>query len=269
MPSPRYLFLAVLITVLTTPVTAQPLRGGDSPIEISADNSLEWLQEDQQYVANGKVIVTQDTSKIFCDKLVADYRTNDITGNTEIWQLTAYDNVRLENDDSTVQGDKAVYNIDTGLSVITGNGVKLTTPEQTITASERMEYNVDKGIAKAIGNAKITRDTDTLGAKIITANFIKDKNGKQIFKTAHANNNVIIKTPDETITGSNGVYNAITNMAEIKGNVKIVRGPNTLEGARAEVNLTTNISKMFGEPNSGKRVKGVFFPSSKPKESKK
>ena len=50
---------------------------------------------------------------------------------------------------------------------------------------------------------------------------------------------VTIKTPDETLTGDSGYYNAKTNTAEVKGNVKIIRGPNTLEGARAKLNMTT------------------------------
>ncbi len=263
----RTLFLIIVIFTFPNAANAQQLGMQDAPVEISADNSLEWLQKEKQYVANGKVIVTQGTAKIFCDKLIADYRENEKTGNTEIWQLTAYDNVKLENQDSTAHGDKAVYNVDTGLSVLTGNNLSLKTPDQTITATERMEYNINKGIAKAIGNAKIIRNSDTLSANSITAHFKKDANGKQVLKTANSNGNVTIKTPDETLTGNNGIYNAVTNTAEITGNVKVVRGPNTLEGARAEINLTTNISKMFGAPNSGKRVKGVFFPSSKSKEN--
>lgn len=260
----KYILFFMSFVLLTPSTTvAQQLEATDKPIEISADNSLEWLQKQQQYVANGNVEVEQGDAKIFCNKLVADYRENKTTGSTDIWQLTAYDNVRIKNKDSTAQGNKAVYNIDTGLSVLTGNNLKLTLPDQTITASERLEYDINKGKAKAIGNAKIIRGQDTLNASTITANFSKDKNGKQALKTARANGNVKIKTLDETLTGNHAIYNAANNTAEVTGNVKIVRGPNTLEGARATVNLTTNISKIFGSPNNGTRVKGVFFPSSK------
>lgn len=264
----RHIFLVIVMFIYSPVVYAQQLEENDFPVEISADNSLEWLQKEQQYVANGNVEVVQGDSKIFADRLIADYRENEKTGNTEIWQLTAYDNVRLENQDSTALGDKAVYNIDTGLSILTGNNLSLKTPDQTITATERMEYNMNSGVAKAIGGAKIIRNSDTLSANSITANFQKDANGKQVLKTATSNGHVTIKTPDETLTGDKGIYNAVTNTAEITGNVKIVRGPNILKGARAEINLTTNISKMFGAPNNGKRVKGVFFPSSKPKNTK-
>ena len=263
----------LLITILVTLSSAhhsqshaQQLGNNDTPIEISADNSLEWLQNKQQYVANGNVEVTQGTSKILCDRLVADYRENEKTGSTEIWQLTAYDNVRLTSDDNQAQGDKAIHNVDTGLSTLTGNNLKLTTPDQTITAAERLEYNMNEGLAKAIGSAKIVRGSDTLSANNITATFGKNAQGKQILKTSTATGNVKITTPDEVLTGNKAVYNAVKNTATVTGNVTVKRGPNILEGGRAEVNLATNVSKMFGTPNNGKRVKGVFFPSSKPKK---
>jgi len=203
--------LLILMFALFLPLTgnAQQLGDNKAPIEISADNSLEWLQNKNQYVANGNVEVKQGTSKILCDKLIADYRDNKTTGKTEIWQLTAYDNVRLINDDNQAYGDQATYNVDTGLSIITGNNLKLTMPEQTITAHERMEYNMDEGRAKAIGNAQIVRGADSLNAQNINAVFGKNAQGKQVLQNATAT-----------------------------GNVKI----------------------------TGKRVKGVFFPSSKPKK---
>lgn len=258
--------IIIIILFLALPAKAQSpseLTGdSDKPVEISAGKTLEWHQKEKQYVAEGAVEAKQGDVTLFAEKLVADYRDDEGGGNVEIWQLTATENVRIENVDSTATGDKAIYDVDTGQATLTGKDLKLTTPDQVITAQERMEYNSVKGVAKAVGNAQIVQDSDVLSAPTITANFAKDKNGKQVLKNANAVGGVTIKTPDETLTGDNGFYNAANNTAEIKGNVKIVRGPNILEGARAEVNLTTNISKMFGSPESGKRVKGIFFPGS-------
>lgn len=238
-----------------------------APVEISANNTLEWLQNEKQYVANGAVEAKQGDVTILAEKLTADYKDDKNGGNTNIWQLTAEENVILKNTDSTATGDKAVYNVETGLAILTGGNLKLTTPDQIITATDRMEYNTISGTAKALGNAKITQNKDTISAKTITAHFTKDKAGNQILTTANADGGVTIQTPDETLTGDNGIYNATNNTATVTGKVKIIRGANQLEGAKAEVNLTTNISKMFGAPESGKRVKGIFFPGSeKPQE---
>lgn len=237
------------------------------PIEISADKTLEWHQQDKQYIANGKAEATQGDVTISAEKIIADYRDDNKGGNVEIWQLTAEKIVQIKNTDGTISGDKAIYNVDSGVATLTGNNLKLVTPDQVITAQERMEYDTIQGIAKAIGNAKIVRGSETLSANNITATFTKDANGKQILKIANANGSVIIETPTEMLIGDHGIYNAVDNTAEVKGNVKVIRGRNMLEGDRAEVNLTTNVSKMFGAPHSGKRVKGVFFLGSRKEDN--
>lgn len=252
-----------LLTFFLNPVSfAQDLGNGKDPVEISADKTLEWLQNQKQYVANGNVEAKQGDVIILTDKLVADYKDDSKSGNVEIWQLTAEGNVSIKNTDSTATGDKAVYNVETGLATLTGQDLKLTTPDQVITAQERMEYNAHQGVAKAIGHAKIVQEKNTLTAQTITAYFEKDQSGNQVLKNADAAGGVTIKTPDEILTGDAGFYNAANNTAEVKGNVKITRGPNQLEGARAEMNLTTNVSKMFGSPENNKRVKGIFYPGS-------
>lgn len=259
------LFFLILLCVLPAHSFAQETGGlgnNETPVEISADQTLEWLQKEKQYVARGAVEAKQGDIIITTEKLVADYRDDNQGGNAEIYKLTATDNVTIKNTDSTITGDNAVYNVDTGVAIITGKNLKLTTPDQIITANERMEYNTGTGLAKAIGNAKIIRGPDTLSANSITANFKKDGTGKQTLTTASASGNVTITTPDEVLTGNNGTYNAQKNTAEITGNVQITRGPNQLEGARAQVDLNTNISKMYGAPESGKRVQGIFFPGS-------
>ena len=265
--------LLIFLVIGITGAHAQDVPGLDSnskdPVEISASKTLEWHQKDKQYVADGEVEAKQGDVTILSEKLIADYRDDNGGGNVEIWQLTAKENVTIKNTDSTAVGDKAIYNVDTGVATLTGKNLKLTTPDQVITSQERMEYDTAKGIAKAVGNATIIRGTDSLNASTITANFVKDASGNQVLKTAKAHGRVTIKTPDETLTGDRGTYNAANNTAKIIGNVKITRGPNVLEGDSADVNLTTNISRMFGSEKSGKRVKGVFFPGSNKKTEEK
>jgi len=302
----RIILFILLLSFYAPNSFAQNFGGGDQPIEISADTDLQWLQSKKQYVANGNVEVTQGNGKIFGDKIIADYRENAQTGKTEIWQLTAIDNVRLESDGNTASGQKAVYNLDDGAAILTGDNLNLTTPEQTITAQESLRYSMNTGTAEAIGNALIKQDNDHIKAETITANFSKDTQGKQTLetanasgnasiqygtdnlkannitasfskdaqgkqslKTAEANGSVTIKTVEEEITGQNATYNATQNTAEMRGNVVITRGPNKLEGDRAQINLKTSISKIFGNPKQNKRVKGVFFPSSRKTDQNK
>ena len=63
------------------------------------------------------------------------------------------------------------------------------------------------------------------------------------------------------VTGDEGVYNPITQQATVLGNVKVTRGDNQLDGARAEVDMQTGISRLFAAPNQ--KVRGLFTPQKK------
>ena len=258
----------------------------NQPIEITATETVEWLRDQKQYIARKDVIVKQGAMEIHSDLLTADYREG-AQSSTEIWQLTAEGDVQVKDETTTAYGDHAVYDVPKGIAVLTGGDLRLVSPEQTVTATERMEYYANERMAKAIGNATVVRAEDKLQANVLTAYF-KDESAQPAAKGAkeksgaagplggggnidrlEADGNVIITTPTEKITGSKAVYRAATNTAEITGKVKLVRGENVLEGARAEVNLTTNVSKMFGSKTESGRVRGVFFPGSESLPDKK
>lgn len=266
-----FIFLLAATLLIGPNAAAQnALPGGnnsDKPIEITAGKTLEWHRNDHKYIARGQVKATQGDTSIFSETLTADYREGKTSSN-EIYRLTADENVRVQNPTTTLYGDKAVYDVDKAYAVMTGNNLKMESPEQVVTARDRMEYWSAKGEALAIGNAKVVRGEDTINADVVKAVFHETPTGREI-KTLHANGHVVIVTPTETLTGDNGIYYAATNTAEIVGNVKIVRGPNVLEGVRGEVDLNTNISKIFGDPNAAAgvpgadgRVRGVFYPGS-------
>ncbi len=260
-----YFLIFLGLVYFTNNASAQesPLtNNSDAPIEISAQESLEWLQSTYEYKATGDVVVTQGELTLNADNLIANYDNNS-GDNLNITMITATGNVVVKDAGNTAYGDKITYNLQTKEIILTGENIKLVAPEQTITARDSLTYNTQSGQAKAIGNAKIKTQKETLQASTITANFSKNpQNGNQELSTAVASNNVKITTDEEVITGKNGVYNAQKNTATITGNVKIQRGPNSLEGNRAIVNLSINVSQMFGDKKSGKRVKGVFFPQS-------
>ncbi len=270
----KLLLLTAAILSISTPAFAQTASG--EPIEITALETVEWLRGKQQYVARKDVIVTQGTTQILSDLLTADYREGS-TGSTEIWQLTAEGNVRIKDETNTAYGDLGIYDVTKGIATLTGQNLRLVSPDQTVTATEKMEYYANERMAKAIGNAVVTRPTDTLKANVITAFFKDNAAAEQGSNTAQkaspmggsgnldrleADGNVVIITPSEKLYGSKAIYRADANTAELTGNVRVERGENVLEGARATVDLTTNISKMYGSEKQGERVRGVFFPGS-------
>lgn len=256
--------LLLILVLLVGFTSANVLAADKKPIEITADQTLEWLQNKKQYIANGNVIVEQGAMKVQADRIVADYRAKDENAQkgTDIWQLTATGNVVLSDEGRVLKGEKAVYNLDTGFMEIEGENLSLKTDDTQITAREKMTYDSAKNVAQAIGDAHVKRAPDDLTAKIITAYLKKDENGKLALKSAKAQHNVKIVTPDEILKGNKGVYDLENQKADIQGNVEIIRGPNSLKGERATLNLKTSVSKMYAAKNSNKRVKAVFYPGS-------
>jgi len=271
--------MLLFISFITVPAFAQTTNS-QQPIEISATKTVEWLRNQNQYVARENVIVTQGPMTIHSDLLTADYRDG-ATSSMEIWQLTAEGNVKIMDDTNTATGDKGIYDVTKGIATLTGSNLSLVSPDQTVTATDRMEYHSNERMAKAIGNAKVVRAKDTLKADSITA-FFKDDAAKAATPASsgdgiagggnldrlEADGHVVIITPSETLHGQKGIYRASSNTAELIGKVKIERGDNVLEGERAEVDLNTNISKLFGSQKEGGRVRGVFFPGSEKKGDK-
>lgn len=234
----------------------------NEPLEITADQTLEWHRNDLQFIARGNVKTVQGDVSILADTQTALYRET-ASSDFDIYRLTADGQVRIISNGSTAQGDMATYDVDKGVAVLTGKDLKLTTPERTLTARDSIEYFVTQGKLIAIGDAVVTEQKNRIRADRMTALFKTDpRTGQRRVDTMSATGNVIITTPDEVLKGDRGTYDAKTNIARLIGHVTITRGPNVLSGESAEVNLTTNVSKMHGGGATGGRVSGRFFPGS-------
>lgn len=235
----------------------------NAPLEITADGSLEWNRNHKQMTAKGKAIARQGNTSVSAEILIADYRegrSGGKNGGGEIWRLSASDTVRIRSGESEAFGDRAVYDLDRGVAVLTGKNLKMISPGQTVTARESFEYWVTQGRVKAIGHAKVLHGEDVLEADILTAFLSTGGSENRTLERVETEGRVIITTPTERAEGDRGVYIAATQIATLTGNVRITRGQNVLEGQRAEVNLATNVSRMFGAGDSSGRVRGVFYP---------
>lgn len=265
--------VCIIFTCLILPAHVHAQTGlstnSDEPVEITADKTLEWRRAENQFAATGNALAQQGTASIAAETLIADYRKTPASS-MEVYYLEATQNVILSSQDSKAYGDKAQYDLDKGLATMTGKDLKLVSPDQTITAQDRFEYYIDEGRANAIGRAKVIRPkiqggVDTLEADKISAFFTENASGKQELEKMEARGNVIITTPTEVITGAYAKYTAASNKANLNGGVTIRRGQNILEGDRAVVDLTTNLSQIFASEKTGQRVRGVFFPGSEKK----
>lgn len=296
----RILALALLAMLAALPSGAEAqglgLSGGgndDVPLEVYADNGIEWRQNDNTYIARGNAKTIKGTTTVYADMLTAHYRKAAASG-SEVWKIEAHGNVRIVSPQETAYGEHAVYTIDDGALIMTGKNLKLVTPRETITARDRLEYWDKKNLAIARGDAlTVTEDGRRIRADTLTATF-KPSNSQQAgakpptpaptrvatsgtsaaatrsgrqtqgdsrLDRMDAVGNVVITTPEEVARGERGVYFEDSGIATLTGSVKITRGQNQLNGDAAEVNLRTGVSRMINQPGrAGGPVRALLVP---------
>lgn len=233
------------------------------PIEVQADDGIEWQQDQQVFLARGNARATRGEVSVHSDLLRAFYRKKE-AGGTEIFRLEAVGSVKIVSTGETAYGDTAVYDVDKEIMVLNGKNVRLVTAEDTITADQQLEYYDAKQMAVARGNAVAVRADRKIRTDVLVAYFHKDAAGKTKVSRVDAFDNVHIVTAQDNVWADRGVYNVDSGIATLTGAVKLVRGENTLVGCSAEVNLNTGISKLKSCDGQQRGVRGLLQPSTTP-----
>ena len=229
------------------------------PVEIDADDGIEWRQDTQSYIARGNARARQGDVAVHADRLTAFYRKGK-EGKNEIYRFDADGKVRITSPRQTASGKKGVYDVTKGVMVLTGSP-RLVTATERITAERSLEFWEKKSLAVARGNAVAERDDKRLRADVLTAHFAPGKDGKTALTRIEAFDNVLISSEREIVRARRGVNNARTGIVRLRGSVKITRGSDQLNGEAAEVDLNTGVSRLLG--GSG-RVRGSIRPGKTP-----
>jgi lipopolysaccharide export system protein LptA len=311
-------FLATVVAalfLLTPPALAQGIdlsHGG--PIDITAQDGIEWLQNQHEVIALGNARAVRQNVTVIADRLIAYYRKKagaaaqpvaapakpptatpasadttgiagdeDTSGN-EIYRVEAQGHVQIFTQTDHAQGDRAIYDLDKAVMVMTGHDLRLTTPNDVLTARDDLEYWSQKHMAVARGDAVVvTKDARRIAADVLVA-YTKPNTpppGAQPTQAAaktgapaanddplaasgklekvEAFGHVSVRTPTDIATGDRGVYVPETGIALLVGHVRITRGQNQLAGERAVVDLKTGVSRLLGA-GSGP-VKGLIVPN--------
>ena len=239
------------------------LKGGDEPLEITADDGIEWRRNDKVYIARGNARAAQGDLAVLAEVLTARYRTG-ADGAVEIFRIEAEGDVRMVSPDETIYAESGIYDVDKGVLVLKGDNLKLETAEDVITARDSLEYWQADQIAVARGDAMARRGDTELRADLLTAYFKSDEDDQLAINTVRADGGVEIVTADEYATGETGIYYVAQELATLTGKVKITRGDNQLNGEYAEVNLKTGVSRLLGAPpgvtTGDTRVRGLLLP---------
>jgi len=280
---PALTLLAVLALPAAAAAQALDLTEG-GPIEVTASNGIEWRQQEQVVIARGNARAVRDGVTLTADRLIARYRPRagqpaapapaeaPMSGG-EIWRLEAEGNVKIDSATDHAEGDRAIYDMDQAVLVMTGRALKLTTPQEVLTARDSLEYWPQKRMAVARGAAHVvTQDQRQISADTLVGYF--QDSGRPAPRAAQATasgpaqgsqlerveafGNVEIRTPSEVVRGDRGVYSEVTGMARLLGGVRITRGDNQLNGQEAIVNMRSGVARLVSTP--GQRVQGLIIP---------
>lgn len=272
---PWAFFLLLAAQVLAAPpLSAQGLGGlaeGDEPLEVTAEEGIEWYREERIYIARGNARAVSGTTEVFADLLKAHYREAE-TGGSEIYLIEAVGAVRIETPSEIVYGDQAQYILDQEVVVLRGRDLKFVSRDgrDTITARDSLEYWRGREIAVARGDAQAVHEDKQINADVLVAHFEAEEGDKQDVRQVDADGNVRLRTPTDFVVGDKGIYYVKQELARLQGDVKITRDNNQLNGEYAEVNLATGVSKLLGSaPGDAKtkgRVDALILPKAKPKK---
>jgi len=270
------------------------------PVNVTAAGGIDWDQANQTVTAHEDARAIRGNVTVTADALIAHYRKKagaaqkadaptqapaaipasaGDSGSNEIYRLNGEGHVHLFTQTDQAWGDHAVYDIDQAVLVLTGQGLRLTTPQDVLTARDAMEYWSGKHMAVARGDASATSNDGRRITADTLVGYTADPNAPAVAKSVkvvgtpkaadpatpgklervEAYGHVKIHTQTEIVTGDRGVYLPDTGLAHVIGNVHITRGANQLNGAAAIVNMKTGLATLTQAP--GGRVQGLVVPN--------
>ncbi len=240
------------------------LQSGNGPLEINADQGIEWRRNEKLYIARGNAEAARGDLKVYADVLTARYHS-DPEGKSQIYRIKAEGHVRIVAPGETAYADRGVYDVDRGLLMLRGRDLRLETARDVIRARDSLEYWERQKAVVARGDASAVRGGQVIRADVLTAYFQPNAQNRLEMSTVTADGNVTISTPREFARGDGGVYYVKQQLATLTGAVRITRGESQLNGEYAEINLATGVSRLLGaapgQPGDT-RARGLLAPGS-------
>ncbi len=280
--------LFVALVVCAAPVLAAAaesnLLQGRGPVNIEAE-SLEWRQKENLYLARGNAKASRGDNTITADLLLAHERptaetaskngsekaaasglTGSVTGTGgEIYKFEAEGNVRLQSPGYIVEGDRALYDVDRRVAVVTGQNLRVVGLDDRaadlVTARDSLEYWEVENLVLARGAASAQRGERRVDADELVALLAKDANGQTQIERVEAKGQVRVSNGKGLAMGEQGLYDMAKNKAILTGNVRITQEGSQMQGDAAEVDFNTGISRLIAA-NAGdhSRVRALLQP---------
>jgi len=233
--------------------------GGGKQVEILADEGIEWRQNEKMYIARGNVRAKQGDVALETETLTALYRDRP-NGGTDIYRVIAEGKVKVTARNGVVTGDRAVYEVDRGVVVMTGQSLRMVAGEDVVTARDSLEYWEKRDLAVARGDATAVRANRRMRADVLSAQIGGNQGEERKIQRIDAFGSVVVASDADVARADSGVYNVERGVATLRGNVKLTRGVNQLNGEVAVVDLNTGVSRLLPGTGRGGRVTGLITP---------
>lgn len=246
------------------PAAPAPAASAPQQIEITADNSLEWYEDESIYVARGNAKAVRGELTVTANLLTAHKREvpKDAQGQKQpkvptdkktdeggdIDRMTAEGNVLIVKQTARITGDRAVDDINKHVIVVTGKHLRYETDAQVVTARDSLEYWDEPKVAVARGHAIAVKGDRHITGDVLTAEFRTGPDGKDELYKMTAVGNVTVITKSDITRGDKGVYDAARDIAIITGHVRITRADGTqLTGDVGESDFAANQSRLMND----------------------
>lgn len=150
----RLLTPIVLLALTAPPLAAQTVAFGgiaadtSAPVEMTAD-ALKVDQSTGLAVFTGNVLIGQGDMRLKADAVTVTYAEG---GQQRIRSLSATGGVTLVSGPDAAEAAEAVYDIETGNIVLTGDAI--VTQGQNVLAGDRIEVNLKTGTANVAGGVR-------------------------------------------------------------------------------------------------------------------
>lgn len=193
----------------------------------------------------------------------------------ELYRVEARGHVHVYNLRDQGWGDHGLYDVDKAVMIMTGKNMKFTTPRQTMTARDLVEYYPNTHVSIGRGNATVTTtDGHRIMADVLESIGLSDqqkaRNAADAARNGQSSSNsnldraygwghVVIRTKSQTATGDRGVYLFGPQLARLIGHVRVTQGDNQNNGSQAIVNMKTGISHML--PGTDSPIQGLVVPN--------
>ena len=223
----------------------------ENPVEIYAEDSIEWHKNEKKYLALGNAKASSGSMSLTSDRIEAFYDEKE-ESEMDIKLIKAHNRVIITDKKlRIVGGNLAEYNLKKDYFSIFGKELTLTSEENRLKSNNKMEYWRSKGVAVATGGAEAQKENEFIVKADRLVWNLHEINKKITVKKIIGFSNVSIRSNNEVAFSDKGIYNNITEVCKLFGNVRLQRGDSFLTGEYAEVDLKSGISKILPAPKKG------------------